>query len=58
MRFSVHNTWLTKDQPQTHIPNVQKYLDLQPSGAPSPGESSGEHSGRSEVAPTHETLVR
>ena len=58
MRFSVRKTWLTKYQPPTHIPNVQQYLDRQPSDDPSPDESTGEHSGRSEGAPTHEILVR
>ena len=51
-RFSVRNTWLTQDQPPTHIPNVQQYLDRQPSDNPSPDESTGEHSGYSEGVPT------
>ena len=57
-RFSVRNIWLTQYQPQTHIPNVQKYLDRQPLDGLSPYESTGEHSGRSEGAPTHENLVQ
>ena len=57
-RFSVRNTWLTQDQPPTHIPNVHQYLDCQPLEDPSPDEPTGEHSGRSEEAPTHETLVQ
>ena len=57
-RFSVRNTWLTQNQPLTHIPNVQQYLDRQPSDDPSPDEYNGEHIGRSEGAPTHKTLVQ
>ena len=56
-RFSVRNTWLTQDQPPTHIPNVQKYLERQPSDNPSPDEHTGEHSACFKGAPTHETLV-
>ena len=57
-RFSFRNTWLTQDQPPTYIPNIQGCLDRQPLDDPSPDESTGENSGRSEGAPTHETLVR
>ena len=46
-RFSVCNTWLTQDQPPTHIPNVHQYLDRQTSDKPSPDKPTGEHSGRS-----------
>ena len=56
-RFLVRNTCLTQDQPPTHIPNIQQYLDHQPLDDPIPDESTGEHSGRSEGAPTHENLV-
>ena len=57
-RFSVRKTWLTQYHPPTHIPNFQQYLYRQPLDDSSPDESTGEHSGRSEGAPTHETLVR
>ena len=56
--FSVRNNWLNQDQPPAHIPNVQKYLDRQPSDDPIPGEPTGENSGPSEGASTRETLVR
>ena len=55
---SVCNSWLNQYQPPTHIPNSQQYLDSQHLNDPSPDESTGEHSGRSKGAPTHETLVR
>ena len=51
-RFPVRNACLNQDQPPNHIPNVQKYLDLQPLDEPSTDESTGEHSGRSEGAST------
>ena len=57
-RFSVCNTWLTQDQPPTHIPNFQQYLECQPSDDLIPDESYGEHTGRSEGAQTHDTLVQ
>ena len=57
-RFPVYNTWITQNQPPNHIPNFQKYLDRQRLDDPSTDESTGEHSGRSEGAPTHKVLVR
>ena len=57
-RFSVRNTWLTQDQPPTHITSVQQYLDRQPLDDLIPDESTGEHSGRSEGEQTHENFVQ
>ena len=49
---------MTHYQPPTHIPYSLQYLDRQHSDVPSPDESTSEHSGRSDGAPTHENLVR
>ena len=56
--FTVRNTWLNQDQPPTHISNALRYLDYQTLDKTIPYESTGEHSGRSKVETTQESLVQ